>query len=104
MCSRSINRLLEHNTDFNQVISANTGKWVEESFTYPDAIFWSDMRPTDPTIDESSLAEEIKWLRISDVFDHHFYSLWGSKEISPKDVHQGVLADCWLHASAAAIA
>lgn len=86
------------------MIAANTGEWVDESFTFPDAIFWKDMRPTSPGDDQSARAEDTQWLRISDVFDPSEYSLWGSEEISPKDTIQGYLGDCWVHTAAASVA
>jgi len=46
-------RLRQENVDFNTVLQANTGKWVDETFSFPDAIFWKDMRPEDRSDDES---------------------------------------------------
>ena len=42
-CSRSVDRLLKRNVDFNDVLAANTGDWVDESFNFPEAYFWPDM-------------------------------------------------------------
>ena len=48
ICQRSMNRLKRENIDFNEVLRANTGTWADDTFSFPDAIFWKDMRPTDP--------------------------------------------------------
>ncbi len=85
ICSRSIDRLLHDNIDFNEVLEANTGEWTDTTFTFPDAIFWKDMRPTHPSDNESGRSSDTQWLRISDVFNTDEFSLWGSEEISPKD-------------------
>ena len=51
ICSRAIDRLLDNNIDPNEVLRANTGTWVDSTFGFPDAIFWEDMRPKDPSDD-----------------------------------------------------
>ena len=44
VCSRSVDRLIKQNIDFNEVLAANTGDWIDESFNFPDVFSWSDMR------------------------------------------------------------
>jgi len=48
ICTRAIDRLYYHNDDFNEVLEANTGNWTDPNFTFPEAIFWDDMRVTHP--------------------------------------------------------
>ena len=86
VCSRAVDRLLKNNIDFNQIIEANTGTWVDETFNFPDAVFWKDRRPEFAVDDESERAKTITtWERISDVFPADSYSLWGTTAVSPKD-------------------
>ena len=57
ICSRAVDRLLKDNVDFNEIIAANTGTWVDETFNFPDAVFWEDMRPEYAVDDESNTAK-----------------------------------------------
>ena len=69
ICSRAKDRMLKDNIDFNDIIAENTGTWVDETFDFPDAIYWDDMRPEFAADDESSSANnKMKWERISDKF------------------------------------
>ena len=104
ICSRAIDRLLHDNVDFNEIIKENTGEWVDETFPFPEAIFWEDMRPRSPANDESAREHDAVWRRISDIFPPDSFSLWGKNEISPKDAKQGYLGDCWIHGAASAVA
>ena len=103
ICSRAVDRLIHRNVDFNEIIEANTGQWTDDTFTFPDAIFWKDMRPSNPVDDQSKKASTTEAVRLSEVFDE-WYSLWGYTQISPKDAIQGYLGDCWMHAAAAVVA
>ena len=61
------------------------------------------MRPNDS---ESSLKENAqfkKWERISNFFHDDKYSLWGTDQITFKDVKQGYLGDCWFISAASAV-
>ena len=44
ICSRSVDRALHENIDYNDVLRENTGTWVDDSFTFPNAFYWEDMR------------------------------------------------------------
>ena len=79
ICSRSVDRLLKNNIDFNTVLKEDTGEWKDETFTFPHAIFWDDMRPTSSMDDLSSY--DGFWLRMSDIFDAEKYSLFGDNGI-----------------------
>ena len=105
ICSRSVDRLLLHNVDFNEIIAANTGEWVDETFDFPESIYWDDMRPKSSADDESNNAQNMmRWERLSDRFPASDYSLWGTTGISAKDPTQGSLGDCWIMTASAAIA
>lgn len=43
-------------------------------------------------------------MRISNLLGDPKYSLWGTEEISYKDVKQGFLGDCWFMAAASSLA
>lgn len=57
ICSRAIDRALLKNVDFNTVLREDTGNWTDTEFSFPHAIFWEDMRPTDPVDDESYMVK-----------------------------------------------
>jgi hypothetical protein len=105
VCSRAIDRLLYKNEDFNSVLknAGSSPSWVDESFPFPQAVYWDDMR-VDASSDNSWIDSYADWTRLSDAFSGDKYSLWGEKGIEPGDVNQGGLGDCWLHAAAASVA
>lgn len=57
VCSRSVDRLIKQNVDFNEVLAANTGDWIDESFNFPDVFSWSDMRVGSDS-DQSGLVKQ----------------------------------------------
>ena len=80
ICQRSVNRLKHQSVDFNDVIRQNPDtRWTDDSFKFPDAIYWSDMRP-DAQFDQKGMAEAGSWHSLSGVIDER-YSLWGNTEI-----------------------
>ncbi len=81
VCSRSVDRVLHKNIDFNTVLREDTGEWKDETFSFPHAIFWDDMRPNSPSDDLSSMENDGFWLRMSDIFDAKKYSLFGDNGI-----------------------
>ena len=76
ICSRSVDRLIHKNIDFNDVLRANTGYWEDETFTGWDRIWWNDYRPNGSDNDESSRYYDTEFKRLKDVFPND-YSLWG---------------------------
>ena len=44
VCTRSIDRLLLDNVNFNDVLNENSGNWTDSTFEFPAALFWEDMR------------------------------------------------------------
>ncbi len=76
-----MDRLLHKNIDFNTVLREDTGEWKDETFSFPHAIFWDDMRPEDPYHNLSYAENDGFWLRISDIFDANKYSLFGDNGI-----------------------
>ena len=81
ICSRSVDRLLNKNIDFNTVLREDTGEWTDKTFSFPDALFWEDMRPTDLGNSLSSMKDNGKWYRISDIFNAEKFSLFGNNGI-----------------------
>ena len=102
ICSRSVDRLLKQNTDFNKALedTPQGSSWTDTVFTGDDRIFWKDYRPTDKDDDISDHVDRIEWKRLKDVFSDDKYSMWGSKGISFADPMQGQMGNCWLIAAA----
>ena len=80
ICSRSVDRVLHKNIDFNTVLREDTGEWTDKTFSFPDALFWEDMRPTDKTNSLEGMQNN-GWYRMSDIFDAEKYSLFGGNGI-----------------------
>ena len=103
VCQRSVNRLKYQSVDFNDVIRQNPDtRWTDESFSFPDAIYWNDLRPKYGQRSQKK-ANQGYWRSLSDVLDER-YSLWGSTEIQPTDAVQGGFGDCWFIAAASSVA
>jgi len=73
-------------------------KYADDDFT-PDnsSLFWADMGETSL----SEVAPDIKWTRATEAFSKN--TLFGSG-ISPDDINQGGLGNCWFLSAASAVA
>ena len=103
ICSRSVDRLLLENFDFNGPLEENTGTWTDSTFSGWERIFWKDYRPTDQSLDESARKTDTEWKRIKDVFNDGSNSMWGATGISFEDPTQGYLGDCWFIAASSVV-
>lgn len=74
-----------------------------EDKIYPteDAMFWAD-RASETKGVVASYKDTVNWFRASSQFSEH--SLWGTNGITPMDIRQGAIGNCWFMAAASALA
>ena len=75
-------------------------KFTDNDFTTDDAVYWADYSTERFGIGKK-VASRITWMRAMDQFSSK--TLWGSEGISPKDVRQGIIGDCWFMVAASAM-
>jgi len=75
-------------------------KFTDERFPTTDALYWADLDINPYTWG----MENTPWRRVGEVFDKATHSIWGNHEISPRDMAQGGIGNCWYIAAAAALA
>jgi hypothetical protein len=88
------------NVSFSSIV-AGSSKFDDTTFPTSDALYWYDMG--NEAWQEMSKVRSIEWKRVSEVFDDS-YSLWGTNGITPHDIAQGSIGNCWYLAAAAALA
>lgn len=100
-CSYSHDRIKAGPGDF-YTVEAGTELYTDPTFPQEDALRWNDM-PGKNSLEY--LQAEVYWKRASETFPpEDGYSLWGEKGVTPDDIKQGTLGDCWFLASASAVA
>ena len=70
-------------------------------FPTEDALYWADY-PSEANGFMTNYERRITWLRGYNQFYNHPF--WGSDGITPLDVRQGAIGDCWFMAAASALA
>ena len=74
--------------------------WVDTSFPADKtSLVWADAAET-----WDSAADVEVWKRIKDVYGDGTYSLFGSNGVTPKDIYQGSIGNCWFMSAISAIA
>ena len=76
-------------------------KFTDADFPTSDALYWADY-VSEASGPISKYIDRIVWKRASEEFSDNPF--WGSDGISPKDVIQGAIGNCWFLAIASALA
>ena len=76
-------------------------KFTDADFPTSDALYWADYA-SESSGPIASYVDRIVWKRASD--EYADYPFWGEDGISPKDVIQGAIGNCWFLAIASALA
>ena len=85
--------------DLERTVSA-ISPWEDTSFP-PDktSLFWEDAGESWEIADYVT-----SWKRISEVYGDGGYSLFGTNGVTPKDIFQGSVGNCWFMSALSAIA
>ena len=76
-------------------------RFKDTTFVHDDnVLFWQDMNEKIPP---GLKDQTIEWKRAYDAFDKNERTLWGKNGISPADINQGSLSNCWFLAAASAL-
>lgn len=78
-----------------------TEMFTDEVFVMEDSLFWADY-DSEKTGQVSQFEPRVKWHRAIDQFPDNPF--WGEDGITPLDVRQGAVGDCWFMVAASALA
>ena len=97
VCQRTADRNKAAVPDFYSLYAGSTA-FSDTAFahTSKDVFAWADAKETD-TVGGSAAV----WKRASEVFSDH--TLFGSKGVTPQDMRQGTIGNCWFISAASAL-
>lgn len=78
-----------------------TTMFTDDVYPKDDALYWQDYT-SEKTGQVSSFEARVNWVRASDQFPGNPF--WGTDGISPLDIRQGAVGDCWFMVTASAMA
>lgn len=97
-CMTSANRYKAPLEDFWAIFNGNEQYTDKDFTTDASSILWTDHGETHL----SDLVPNIEWVRASVAFPGH--TLWGSEGVTPDDIDQSALGNCYWLAAAASLA
>ena len=77
------------------------GKFTDADFKTSDALYWADYA-SERNGPITAYNDMIVWKRASEQFSDNPF--WGTDGVSPSDVIQGAIGNCWFLAMASALA
>ena len=96
-CHFTAQRNKEAVDDFFGLYSGSS-QYTDDDFTPGhDSLFWADRDE-----EESEWEKRVEWKRANEVFTNH--SLFGSEGVTPEDIRQGFIGNCWFVVGASALA
>ena len=98
ICLRTATRNKAALPDFYSILNGST-KYTDTDFKHDWSSFaWKDAGETFSGLTE----KDTVWKRASEHFTGN--KLFGTNGITPKDIHQGAISNCWFNAAASALA
>jgi len=107
-CTTCFDRNLNTTDDYEKIMAdgvSGGGKYVDVNFPIEDALYWYDAGEIGSDMDK--VDEYVTWMRVSDS-SFPGKSFWGpnkkASDITPTDINQGYIGNCWIMAAVSALA
>lgn len=86
--------------DIDSIIGSGT-PYIDESFPFSDALYWPEAGEYNNGF-ERIYTQNSMWKSLGEAYPDA--TLWGDHYVTPEDVNQGGIGNCWFMAAASALA